>query len=80
MTTDRQQAAKEARRRAAAIKAAKRLGAAVEAMNDFLAACGDCQDAASPERNGAADSRIRLVGAMSEYEHYLLSVFDKEAA
>lgn len=72
------QAKLEAARRKAGLKCAERLTAAADALNDYMRACRECQDASSPERNGAADSRIILVGNMSEYSGYLDGLYKEK--
>lgn len=76
--TEKDQAKKDAKRKQAALKCAAKLDAAIEAMNEFLRACRECNDAGHPERNGIADSRIVLIGNMAEYSTYLSSRFSKD--
>lgn len=65
----------EAARKKAGLKCAEKLTAAADALNDYMRACRECQDASSPERNGLADSRVILVGNLSEYSGYLEDLY-----
>lgn len=62
---------RESARKKAAIDCAKKLKAACESMNKFLAACNDCADGSGSEQRGISDGRIVMVGNMSEYATYL---------
>ena len=78
LNAEKAQARYESKREQAALKCAAKLEAAVTAMNEYLRACMDCNDASSPSRNGLADSRLILIGNMSEYSNYLSSRYAKE--
>ena len=72
------QARAEKRRVKAALACAKKLEAAADAVNEFLAACNECRDGSGQELHGSADGRIRLISDMMEYSGYLESKFGKE--
>lgn len=76
--SSKQQARLEAARRKAGLKCAEKLDAAADALNAFMSACRECDDASNPVRNGAADSRIILVGNITEYSTYLMSLYGKD--
>lgn len=68
MTTNRKELARQRKAQAAA----KALDRAARAMNEYMAAARDCD-----ERLEADDGRVLLVGDMSEFSHYLDSVYGK---
>ena len=65
----------EVARKKAALVCAKKLEAAADALNDFLKACHECNDAGRDR--GADDSRRILQASMREYAGHLDSVFNK---
>jgi len=74
---DKALAKAEANRKKAALECAQKLLAASDAVNRYLASCNECQDASSAR--GADDSRLILIGNMTEYAGYLHSIYDKSA-
>lgn len=68
------QARAEARRKSTALKCARKLDEAREALNEFLCACLDCGHV---EATRIDDSRRKLMGDMSEYSSFLDSVYNK---
>ncbi|VVE52618.1 hypothetical protein [Pandoraea terrigena] len=69
------QARAEAVRKKAAVECARKLEVARDALNAYLLACIECNDAS--RSRGADDSRSILMGNMSEYAGFLRSVYDK---
>lgn len=69
------QARAEAARKKAAVECAKKLEVARDALNAYLLACIDCNDAS--RSRGADDGRLILMGNISEYACFLRSVYDK---
>ncbi len=69
------QAKAEAARKKAAINCARKLEAASQALNEFLAACNECGDAS--RGRGLDDGRMILMRNINEYAGYLDSVFNK---
>ena len=67
-TKPREIRAVEARRKAA-LACARRLEAAADALNAFMLACLECDDASAARR--ADDGRVILVGNMMAYAGYL---------
>ncbi|PZP30470.1 MAG: hypothetical protein DI603_15210 [Roseateles depolymerans] len=67
----------EAERKKAALTCTRKLQAAAEALNDYLAACNLCNDGSGNERTSLADSRVRLVGDLMEYAGWLDSKYGK---
>lgn len=65
----------EAKRRSSALKCARKLDEAREALSEFLLACIDCGHV---EATRLDDSRRKLMGDMSEYSLWLDSVYNKE--
>ncbi|QDQ87634.1 hypothetical protein FMZ60_08555 [Alcaligenaceae bacterium SJ-26] len=60
-------------RKKAALNAAKKIQAAADALNVFLLACIDCDDAS--RSRGQDDGRIILMSNMMEYAGYLESKY-----
>ncbi|MGR9587062.1 hypothetical protein [Pandoraea sputorum] len=69
------QARAEAARKKAAVECARKLEAARDALNVYLLACTDCNDAS--RSRGADDGRLILMSNMSEYAGFLRSIYDK---
>lgn len=63
----------EAKRKTAALNCAQKLEAAAKALKEFMTACNDCEDASGVR--GIDDSRVILVGNISEYANFLRSKF-----
>lgn len=59
------------RRKKAAVRCAKALRAASDALADFLDACRACHDGSGDESRGASDSRNVLRIEVSEYAAWL---------
>lgn len=75
----KRQARAEAARKKAALKCAKKLEEAADALREFLAACNDCNDESGNHKTDIADGRIRLIRDCMEYSGYLESVYSKES-
>jgi hypothetical protein len=69
------QARAEAARKKAAVECARKLEVACDALNAYLRACTECNDAS--RNRGADDGRLILMGNMSEYAGFLRAVYDK---
>ncbi|AKK24968.1 hypothetical protein [Pandoraea oxalativorans] len=69
------QARAEAARKKAAVECARKLEVARDALNVYLLACIDCNDAS--RSRGPDDGRMLLMSNMSEYAGFLRSVYDK---
>ena len=65
------QAKAEATRKKVALSCAKKLEAAADSLNEFLAACRECRDGSGNELQGQSDGRTLLVGNLMEYSGYL---------
>lgn len=77
-TSDRDrkaQARADAARKKAAVECARKLEAASDALNAYLLACIECDDAS--RSRGADDGRLVLMSNMGEYAAWLRSVYDK---
>lgn len=66
----------EANRKKAAIKCAKALEAAADALGEFGMACLECNDASRVK--GVDDTRITLAERCREYSGWLESKYEKE--
>lgn len=69
---DKKSAAKAiAARKKSALDCAKKLAAAVDALNHFIEACNDCRDNSGTEQRGISDGRVMMISDLSEYRFYL---------
>ena len=73
---DRQKKAK-AKRRDSALKAAKALDKAIEALRVYLQDCRECNDGSGDERQGLGDGRHILIGNLAEYSTFLDSRYNR---
>lgn len=74
----KRQARAEAARKKAALRCAKKLDEAAEALREFLHACNECRDGSGDDRHGIADGRNRLIHDCLEYSGYLEGKYDKK--
>lgn len=70
----------EAKRSKSGMVAAKKLEAAATALNAYIHACNDCNDASADlgRQGKGIDGRRKLIADMAEYSGYLDSLFSQE--
>lgn len=70
----------EAKRRDSALKAAKALNKAIEALRVYLQDCRECNDGSGDERQGLSDGRHILIGDLAEYSTFLDGRYSREGS